>query len=177
MSLIGQVVRIFDLFYMPSLILRTQIANTKIFKYFLENLKEKKKKKLNLICCWQMCMTWQSVFVTNHISNTAMYVYVAWYFSENYLLTLCSFCLFCDIFLISVCLILKSQLFRSFTSVYLFGKLWNPVWPYTQNLLYYTKHWILFFCLENLKGALPKMFNISWVFALLLFWLHFSHNT
>lgn len=74
-------------------------------------------------------------------------------------------------------LILKSQLFRSFTSVYLFGKLWNPVWPYTQNLLYYTKHWILFFCLENLKGALPKMFNISWVFALLLFWLHFSHNT
>lgn len=78
MSLIGQVVRIFYLFYMPSLILRTQIANTKIFKYFLENLKE--KKKLNLICCWQMCMTWQSVFVTNHISNMAMYVYVAWYF-------------------------------------------------------------------------------------------------
>ncbi len=43
MSLIGQVVRILDLFYMPSLNLRTQIANTNIFKSFLENLKKKKK--------------------------------------------------------------------------------------------------------------------------------------
>lgn len=46
MSLIGQVVRIFDLFYMPSLILRTQIANTKIFKSFLENLKKNKSDLL-----------------------------------------------------------------------------------------------------------------------------------
>lgn len=65
----------FYLFYVECLILRTWIANTKIFKCFLEE-----KKTENLICCWQMCMTYHSVFVTNHITNMAVYVYVAWYF-------------------------------------------------------------------------------------------------
>ncbi len=45
MSLIGQVVRIFDLFYMPSLILRTQIANTKIQRIFSRKSKRKEKEK------------------------------------------------------------------------------------------------------------------------------------
>jgi len=73
---------------------------------------------------------------------------VLWYFSGLY------FCLseISELSILALCILIKLT-FKSYVTIY-------------SNPIIYTKHWtFIIFCLSTLNRALPKMFNISWVFA------------
>lgn len=74
-----------------------------------------------------------------------------------------------DIFLVSVFVFLKSQIFQSFPSVYLSSKHVNPVLLYTQTQLYYTKHWTLIIFLSiNFEQRFTQ--NVQHFLSICLLW-------